>query len=84
MCTRLTVRDQTTKLPTIYVVEKPRPIPEDWYAAFSDTTPACPKRARAVADVMSRVQIDDGARKAKAASHFGPAAEANPIRELVV
>ena len=60
------------------------PFPEDWYAAFSETMPTCPKWARAVADMMSRVQLDDGARKAKAASHVGPAAEANPIRELVV
>ena len=44
----------------------------------------CPKWARAVTEMMSRVQLDDGARKAKAASHVGPAAEANPIRELVV
>jgi len=43
-----------------------------------------PMWARAVADVMSRVQLDDGARKARAASRLGLAAEANPIRELVV
>jgi hypothetical protein len=60
------------------------PFPEDWYAAFSETMPTCPKWARAVANMMSQVQLDDGARKAKAASHVGPAAEANPIRELVV
>ena len=38
----------------------------------------------AVGGMMSRVQRDDGARKVKAASHLGRAAEANPIRELVV
>ena len=42
------------------------------------------KWVRAVGGMMSRVQRDDGARKAKAASHLGLAAGANLIRELVV